>query len=345
MANELQKLLNPDDVPGAVSSGYQRQNTNLFCLQTGLDTTEPFDNGAGVIAIPAGGIVEVNGSMFKITSGILLNKPNQSVCYWVAISDNGDGTANTELVTRPGVWSPTKCGCYLSDGRRTLNWVSLGSPTGTLPSATYSKTISGEFAISLSKGWYYAELQSGLGGGNGGNGGDSSYNGGAGGAGASPTTTSNANYVFFHDRKNIIKGKVGASGGRGGDGGKGCARGSTSQTGGAGGGGGGSGSGEKTEIYGLVSTRNAGHGKGGNGGYPTGGGGGGGGLGSSMGTDGAFTGGNGNGTKGGAYGGGNGGSVASGNGIGGGGGGLCIAGVELPAGSSGGNCRIYALGN
>jgi hypothetical protein len=61
MANEFTLLPNPDNTPGAVSTGYQRQNTNLFCLYTGLDTTEPFDNGNGTITIPAGGLVGSQG--------------------------------------------------------------------------------------------------------------------------------------------------------------------------------------------------------------------------------------------------------------------------------------------
>jgi hypothetical protein len=66
IAKELMSLPNPDNMPGAISSDYPRQNTNIFALQTGLDTTEPVDNDNGTITIPAGGLVELNGVIFKL---------------------------------------------------------------------------------------------------------------------------------------------------------------------------------------------------------------------------------------------------------------------------------------
>ncbi|MDR1390677.1 MAG: hypothetical protein LBJ31_11970, partial [Treponema sp.] len=93
MANELFFLPNPDNIPGAVSSGYQRQNTNMYALQTGTDTTEPYDNGQGVVSIPAGGIVEINGQMAVLGVSVALTKPDPGTAYWVAAADNGDGTA------------------------------------------------------------------------------------------------------------------------------------------------------------------------------------------------------------------------------------------------------------
>jgi hypothetical protein len=168
MANELSLLPNPDNAPGAVSTGYQRQNTNIFAIQTGLDSTEPYDNGSA-ITIPVGGLVEVNGSIFKVIADVSLSKPSPDSAYWVAVSDNGNGTASFSLVTRPGVWNSSKQGYYLTNGARTLNWVSLGTLSGSLPSATYSKTTKGLITASLQKGWYYVNLSSGMGGGNGGN--------------------------------------------------------------------------------------------------------------------------------------------------------------------------------
>ena len=124
--SDLKQLPNPDNVPGAVSTGYQRQNTNMFALQTGIDTTEPYDDGAGVISIPAGGVVEFNGVMFKVIENVTLAKPDIYTAYWVEVVDNGDATATFNLVTRPGKWNPAKQGCYTENNNRTLNWVSLG---------------------------------------------------------------------------------------------------------------------------------------------------------------------------------------------------------------------------
>jgi len=103
--NELQLIPNPDNLPNAVTSGYQQQNNNIFTIQTGIDTTEPYDNGNGVITIPAGGIVENNGVMFKIAENVILNKPNIDTAYFVEIIDHGNGNASFGLVTRPGAWN------------------------------------------------------------------------------------------------------------------------------------------------------------------------------------------------------------------------------------------------
>ena len=178
MSNEFQKLPNPDNVPGAVTSGYQRQNTNLYVLQTGLDTTEPYDDGEGAISIPAGGIVDVNGVLFKLTADVVLGKPNAGTCYWVAIADNGDGTTTPSLVTRPGAWDSAKKGCYTEDNKRTLNWVSLGQTSYSGLPLTKTFNTKGMHTWRGKTGWYYIILKSGLGGGNGGSGSGRNYGGG-----------------------------------------------------------------------------------------------------------------------------------------------------------------------
>jgi hypothetical protein len=257
--NEFQQLPNPDNVPGKVSSGYQRQNTNMFAIQTGLDTTEPHDNGNGVITIPKGGIVELNGVMFKLTATITLTKPIPSRAYWVAIEDNGEGAATAELVEYPGTWSPDKKGCYLTDGRRTLNWVSLGSLFNPAAFATVKEillTKSSE-TIQLKPGWYHVYLESGAGGGNGQPGGDgvqtasSSTPGGVGGQGGSAMNRISKDKIFFFDKSGQHEIKTGGDGTNGGSGGKGGA-GLYSPAGewkpGGGGGGGASGSGEFTSF-------------------------------------------------------------------------------------------------
>ena len=240
-------LLNPDNVPGKVTSGYQRQNTNMFALQTGLDTTEPYDNGAGTITIPAGGIIELNGLMFRITADITIQKPNAATAYWIAIgsgnaASDGRVPVNLECVTRPGAWNSAKQGCYLADGRRILNWVSLGEllEPPTIGAAWISPSVSGtrvkgKWALNLPKGWYFTRMAGGAGGGNGGAG--TSSLAGAGGianVNAAPVT-----YMFFHDGKKINI-KVGGNGGAGSAGER--------TTNYPAGGGGGSGGGEETTL-------------------------------------------------------------------------------------------------
>ena len=171
MANVLHQVPNPDNVPKGVVGGYQQQNKNIFILQTGIDTCEPFDDGNGTITIPGGGVVDFNGVMFKIpvTDTITLEKPNPATAYWIAVAGLADPErAKFMLVTRPGRWDSAKQGYYLSDGRRTLNWVSLGdveNPPTT--GAVFSSEVKGRWIISLKKGWYSVQLRSGLGGGDG----------------------------------------------------------------------------------------------------------------------------------------------------------------------------------
>jgi hypothetical protein len=341
MANEFQLLPNPTNIPGAVSTGYQRQNTNLFVLQTGLDTTEPYDDGSGTITIPMGGLVEINGVLFKLTDDVTFTKPDANTAYWIAVTDNGDGTAGISPVTRPGSYNPAKKGCYTADNARTLNWVSLGTLDNLTETAVFSQSVKGNWNFNLQKSWYYTQLQSGRGNGTGGSASGASA-GGGGGASQYDAVTK----VFFTDAKNVII-NVGGSGGNGGtgsSGGSNC----------GGGGGGGSGSGEATEIVGIVETKSIKPGAGGNGGSgaSAGGGGGGGAPGGAGGGSGWTTGGGGGlcggvgGSSstytcpGGRYGGG---SAPAAQGNGGGGGGQGLNGEDQSDGAAGGYCYIYKL--
>jgi hypothetical protein len=292
MANGIKKIPNPDNVPGSVTSGYQRQNTNIFILQTGLDTTEPFDDGNGIITIPEGGVIEENGVLFMVEDTVRLTKPNKDTAYWIELDDSG-AEPKLSLATRPGAWNPAKKGCYRTDGRRTLNWVSKGIPNNLneITERIYSKTTKAIDSINLKKGWHYVSMSSGLGGGDGKNGVTSTngINGGAGGGGGVANIANNINKVFFQIENELLPIKVGGNGGNGGSGGKGKT-GATNYGDGGGGGGGGSGAGEETYL-GNITTNEVRAGNGGNGGNAAGasggsggaGGGGGGGGGSSRG--------------------------------------------------------------
>jgi hypothetical protein len=293
MANELQQLPNPDNVPGSVKTGYQQQNINMYAIQTGLDTTEPVYDGETTITIPAGGIVEVNGVLFKVTNTVTLTKQIYNMSTWVAVKDNGNGTASFSLVTKPGVWNPAKKSCYLPDGSRTLNLVIDNgyyiSYTGL--KQVFSENMKGTFYKSLERGWYFAILQSGLGNGTGQNGTNANASSaGTGGNGGIAQGYSQIYAVFFSDGKTIVI-KIGGSGDNGKKGQDGTYGGYDSNNGG-GAGGGGSGSGEATEIIGIAKTSTANGGRGGNGGYNGSGGRAAGGYGTPNG-DGDFTGGGG----------------------------------------------------
>jgi len=272
MAHEFAQIANPDNIPNAVSSGYQQQNTNLYVLQTGLDTTEPNDDGNGKITIPVGGIVECNGVMFKIISEINLNKPNINIAYWIEIIINNK-TATAQLVTRPGKWNPAKNGCYTTNNNRTLNWVSLGNIANPIEQAVFSKTVKGTWRTQFKKGWYLIDLGSGFGGGNGTNG---SGQTGGGVGGVASTSNRVQKIIFSNGEENIIK--VGGSGTNGAAASNGTASQGAGGIGGGGdggrGGGGGSGAGEETsfnEITALAVPPGIG-GNGANGGSVNGGG-------------------------------------------------------------------------
>ena len=267
----FQKLPNPDNVPGLVTTGYQRQNTNMFAIQAGIDTTEPFDDGTA-ITILVGGVVEFNGTLFKVSQEIVIQKPISARAYWIALTDNGNNTASARLVERPGKWYPTKQGCYLNDGSRVLNYVSLGDISNPPVSGeVYSKTTKGRSKTRLKKGWYFANIASGKAG-NGGNGNNGiSGTTVSGGAGGVPTYSQFARAVFFHKGKKNISIKVGGDGFPGGAGG-------TGYQGKGSGGGGATGDGEESSVNDIKTEISTG--RGGDGGnslssYPGAGGGGG----------------------------------------------------------------------
>jgi hypothetical protein len=306
-----------------------------------------------------GGVIEVSGVMFKLSADITIPKPDINTAYWIAITDNGDGTATAAPVTGPGTWDSARQGCYRSDGSRTLNWVSLGTLGGSPGTQIFSKTTKGAFTIDpLKKGWYYAALCSGLGGGDASSGSPGANTSGGQGAqsGGVPYIYKTADKILFNKKPNetMLSGRVGGNAGPGGKGGNGG--------GGNGGGGGGAsgpgGQGGETVINivnslssSSVSTDTVNAGAAGVGGagrtYLTATGGNGGvtgqrgfdGTPSTSGTPGT----------GGAAGtppGGDGSNGSSGSGGGGGGGGASgINGNAQPDGSPGGYCNIYILGD
>jgi hypothetical protein len=120
--NELQILPNPTLDPEAVSTGYQRQNTNMFAIQTGLDTTNPVINNGTAILIPSGGIIESNGSLFKLVNDTTINIPNANMDYYIYVTDNGDGTADLNLTNVYPTFILSKNGWYTSNNERVLNY-------------------------------------------------------------------------------------------------------------------------------------------------------------------------------------------------------------------------------
>ena len=266
----LRQLPNPDNEPRYVTTSYQRQNENLFAVQTGIDTTNPYDDGTNVI-VPIGGVVEVNGTMYSVTSDVTLPKPDPDTAYWIVVVPSDDGeTASLELVTRPGVWNPERQGCYFTEGghnnRRTLNWVSRGGladmPSGEGDAFSENTKINSK-TISLRRGWHFVRLESGLGGGDGGSGlfGDGQWSSNRGGSGGQVNIRNKIEMIFFSD-KPFYNVKIGGNGQNGSNGPFNSGQGTQND-----GGGGGGGSGEESVFdgfsTGMVLPGNGGNGAGG----------------------------------------------------------------------------------
>jgi hypothetical protein len=152
--NEFSQIPNPDNTPGAVSSGYQRQNTNLFVLQTGLDLSCLYLSGDGRIILKSGSVIEYNGVMFKsiedidLTSRIInifiSSSPYPEYCFLAFDAETLIPT------TDRGVLIPDKYARYLLDTNyRVLNtcikmfsWTARSSGiSGTLQSIIYGNNL------------------------------------------------------------------------------------------------------------------------------------------------------------------------------------------------------------
>jgi len=345
----MQRLNNPSHLPEGVVEGYQQQNYNMAAARVGLDTTNPFDDGT-TITIPIGGVVEVNGVMYRITSQWSQTKPNANTAYWIVVVPSADGsTATFALVTRPGVWNSQRQGCYFTNNtqghnnRRTLNWVSRGNlnniPPTNMPGDAYSRSTKiNRDIISLARGWYFVRLSSG---GGGGDGGISSGPWGSIGAGGVAVNRLGAQMIFFAD-KPFYEVKVGGSGQNGSAGGT-----AGNANGPRNGGGGGGGSGEESVFdgfsTGMVPPGNGGDGQGGGFGGRNGCHGANGGM-SRGGRAGNYFGGGGGGGAGNVYDDGTaeGTQTTTPGGAGGNGG---DGGQSQAEGTAGGSCNIFLLGN
>ena len=261
----LQRIDNPSNAPlgGSigVTQGYQRQNTNMFAARVGIDTTIPFDGG-GTITVPIGGIVEANGVMYSITSAATLPKPVPARAYWIVLVPAANGaTATFQLVERPGVWDPARNACYFSSGthnnRRTLNWVSRGALNNAPTSGAEwaAPTVGGRHEASLQTGWKFVSLASGMGsvfawvsGVEGGH--ATAQNPGGGGGGATDGDINLVQGVYFHSGGNVSAGigRNGWHGFNGGNGGRAGVGGNGGNAHGGGGAGGPRGAGEESRF-------------------------------------------------------------------------------------------------
>ena len=121
MANEAEIINNPDSTPGAVSTGYQLQNTNLVSQRTGIDKTY-VSGGAGTVTVEISGPVDVNGVMYDVKSQTVLT-PSSAGRYYITLQGAGPQYLTPTLGTSAGTFDPLKNARYDASNYRVLNWV------------------------------------------------------------------------------------------------------------------------------------------------------------------------------------------------------------------------------
>jgi hypothetical protein len=122
MADEFEILPNPDGTPGAVSTGYQRQNTNSEISRNGLDLSSvTIGPGADEITIDISGGVDVNGVMYSCKTSVVLAVP-VGTRYIKLTAGATVNTLTPVLQSGNGLFDKSKNARYDS-GERILNWI------------------------------------------------------------------------------------------------------------------------------------------------------------------------------------------------------------------------------
>ena len=121
MANEAEIINNPDSTPGAVSTGYQAQNTNLVAQRTGIDKTY-VSGGVGTVTVEISGPVDVNGVLYDIKTQTVLTPPSAGR-YYITLQGAGPQYLTPTLGTSAGTFDPLKNARYDVSNYRVLNWV------------------------------------------------------------------------------------------------------------------------------------------------------------------------------------------------------------------------------
>ncbi len=120
MANESERLTNPDSTPGAVSTGYQAQNTRSYSSTTGIDSSY-VTGGAGAATLEISGPTDVNGVLYNHKSAVIFTPPATGK-YYIHLVGTGANLTPT-LATDDGDFVEDDNGRYNSSGERILNWV------------------------------------------------------------------------------------------------------------------------------------------------------------------------------------------------------------------------------
>ena len=121
MANEAEIINNPDSTPGAVSTGYQAQNTNLVAQRAGLDCSV-VTPGTGNCKLEISGPVDVNGILYTINSEVTFTLSTAGK-YYIHLAGSGANLTPT-IGTGANTFDADKNARYTDSGNyRVLNWV------------------------------------------------------------------------------------------------------------------------------------------------------------------------------------------------------------------------------
>jgi hypothetical protein len=121
MANEASIINNPDNIPGAASSGYQAQNTRFIAQANGLDCSV-VKGGVGQCTVKISGPVDVNDVLYSIASDAVLT-PALGVGNYLIYLDGAGNNLTPTLTMTPGDFDETKNAHYTAGGKRILNWL------------------------------------------------------------------------------------------------------------------------------------------------------------------------------------------------------------------------------
>lgn len=172
---DFELLPNPDNIPGLAETGYKRQNTNFFASVVGLDTTKIFfttritiNGPVGTAQIVPGGIIELNGSLFKITKEVKVSTSAVRSPMMIAF----DPSRGFFEAPNSGVFDYTKNGRYLPDGSRVLDKIVVNELVFDLDDEVVVgggeqllHSVSGDAKeLELEAGWYKIDMQGGTGG-------------------------------------------------------------------------------------------------------------------------------------------------------------------------------------
>ncbi|MDR3342565.1 MAG: hypothetical protein LBT14_07235 [Treponema sp.] len=114
----VQQVLNPDNVPGGVTTGYQRQNTLLYATNAGyinIGLTN-IDNTSAP-QIMDGSVIEVNGAVYKCNGNeSIAGTPTNNQVNYIYIVPNGTTASFSYSSTAP-TWNPAKGSWYNGNNR------------------------------------------------------------------------------------------------------------------------------------------------------------------------------------------------------------------------------------